>query len=605
MLFCVIFVFLPKINQDKQRKMIKENFIRLFEDSFRNNWDLEAYTDFGDNKTVTYGQVAEEIARIHLIFEQAGIEKDDKVALIGRNSSNWAIAYLATVTYGAVIIPILQDFKPNDVHHIINHSESKMLFVSDHIWDTLDESALNCVRTIFSLNDNRVLHIIQKPRCLPLGEDGSVLEEVDVKDENEEQVFDKLDPAIFDKKNIDKLFEERYTDGFHRDVVRYIDKPNSEMVCISYTSGTTGFSKGVMLTGNNYAGNITFGIITGLLALGYNIVAFLPLAHAYGCAFDFLTATALGAHVHFIGRIPTPKILLKAFAEIRPNVIFTVPLIIEKIYKKQIQPLLGKAALRWVLKVPFLDQTILAQIRKKLVDAFGGNFSQIVVGGAPLNAEVEEFFHKIKFPFTVGYGMTECAPLISYAHKDEFKLKSSGRILDGIMEVKIDNPDPETGIGEIFVRGENVMIGYYKNEAATNEVLDDDGWLHTGDLGTVDDDGTIYIRGRNKTMMLGPSGQNIYPEEIEAKLNNMPYVFESLVVESKGRLIGLVYPDYEVMDKDGITHGELEEIMEENRVQLNQMVAAYEGIGSIKLYPNEFEKTPKKSIKRYLYTAGV
>ncbi len=585
--------------------MIKENFIRFFEDSFRTNWDLNAYTDYGENNTLTYGQVAEQVARLHLLFEQAGIEKDDKVALIGRNSANWAITYLATVTYGAVIIPILQDFKPNDVHHIINHSESKILFVTDNIWKTLDEDALNCVRTIFSLNDFSLLHVIQKPRCLPLDDDGAVIKDVDLDAKAEKPVFDPIDPAIFGTDAIDKLFAEKYPEGFYPDVVRYDDKPNSELVCISYTSGTTGFSKGVMLTGNNYAGNITFGIKTGLLAPGYNIVAFLPLAHAYGCAFDFLTATVLGAHVNFIGQTPTPKVLLGAFAEVKPNVIFCVPLIIEKIYKRMIQPLLGKAALRWVLKVPFLDQTILAQIRKKLVDAFGGNFSQIVVGGAPLNAEVEEFFHKIKFPFTVGYGMTECAPLISYADKDEFKVKSSGKILEGIMEVKIDNPNPDTGTGEILVRGENVMIGYYKNEAATREVLSEDGWLHTGDLGTVDEDGTIFIRGRNKTMLLGPSGQNIYPEEIEAKLNNMPYVFESLVVESNGRLVALVYPDYEIMDKDGITHDKLEEIMEENRRHLNEMVATYEGVSRIKLYPNEFEKTPKKSIKRYLYNTGV
>lgn len=570
--------------------MIKENFIRLFEDSFRSNWDLNAYTNYGEGLTLTYGQVAEEIAKLHLLFEQAEIKQNDKIALIGRNNANWAITYIATVTYGAVIVPILQDFNPTDVHHIINHSGSKALFVSDHIWENLDDSSLHHIKAVFSLNSFELITLVNQP--IP-----QLLEEM----ENPDDVEIPLDSQKLTKNCIDRLFNEKFDSDFHKDDVRYVDKPNSELVCISYTSGTTGFSKGVMLTGNNFAGNITFGIRTRLLAPGYNVVAFLPLAHAYGCAFDFLTATCTGSHVHFIGRTPSARILLNAFAEVRPNVIFCVPLIIEKIYKKQIQPILGKSAVRWVLKVPFLDQTILSQIRKRLVDAFGGNFSQVVVGGAPLNAEVEDFFHKIKFPFTVGYGMTECAPLISYSHTDDFIPKSSGKILD-IMEAKIDNPDPKTGIGEIFVRGENVMTGYYKNEEATQEVLDDEGWLHTGDLGTIDENGNIFIRGRNKTMLLSANGQNIYPEEIEAKLNNMPYVLESLVVENNGRLVALVYPDYDTMDADGVSHDQLDEIMEENKKQLNEVVAAYENIARIQLYPHEFEKTPKKSIKRYLYS---
>ena len=572
--------------------MIKDNFIRLFEDSFRNNWNLEAYTNYGEKLTLTYGQVAEEIAKLHLLFEQAEIKPNDKIALIGKNNANWAVCYLATVTYGAVIIPILQDFNPNDVQHIVNHSEAVSLFVSDNIWENIDEGVLYKVKTVFSLNDFRLLLTLNQPAPTLMEENESV-----------ETIVAPLDTRKLSRDFTQNTFNKKYPEGFHKDVVRYNDKSNAEVVCISYTSGTTGFSKGVMLTGNNYAGNITFGVRTGLLAPGYNIVSFLPLAHAYGCAFDFLTATCLGCHIYFIGRTPSPKILLGAFAEIKPNVIFCVPLIIEKIYKKQIQPLLGKAALRWVLKVPFLDQAILMQIRKKLVDAFGGNFSQIVAGGAPLNSEVEDFFHRIKFPFTVGYGMTECAPLISYAHKDDFIPKSSGKILD-IMEVKIDNPNPSSGIGEILVRGENVMVGYYKNEEATRSILDEAGWLHTGDLGTVDAEGNIFIRGRNKTMILSASGQNIYPEEIEAKLNNMPYVFESLVIENNGRLIALVYPDYETMDNNGISQAQLNEIMDENKKLLNESVASYESIAKIQLYPTEFEKTPKKSIKRYLYTAG-
>ena len=572
--------------------MIKENFIRLFEDSFRKNWNLNAYTNYGENLTLTYAQVAEEIAKLHILFQQAELKRDDKIALIGKNNANWAITYLATVTYGAVIIPILQDFNPNDVHHIVNHSESKALFVSDYIWENLEESSLRTVKSVFSLNDFSLITLINQP--IP-----TLLEESDSKD----TVIAPLDPKKLSRSNIEKLFAEKFNQDFHKDCVRYVDKPNSELVCISYTSGTTGFSKGVMLTGNNYAGNITFGVRTGLLAPGYKIVAFLPLAHAYGCAFDFLTATCLGSHVHFIGRTPSAKILLNAFAEVKPNVIFCVQLIIEKIYKKQIQPLLEKPSMRWVLSIPFLDQTILAQIRKKLVDAFGGNFSQVVVGGAPLNAEVEEFFHKIKFPFTVGYGMTECAPLISYAHTNDFLPKSAGKVLD-IMEAKIDRPDPKTGVGEIFVRGENVMSGYSKNEEATADILDEDGWLHTGDLGTIDGNGNVFIRGRNKTMILSANGQNIYPEEIEAKLNNMPFVMKSLVIESKGRLFALVCPDYEAVDAEGLSQEQLESVMEENRKLLNSTVAAYETVAKVQLYPHEFEKTPKKSIKRYLYTTA-
>lgn len=574
----------------KQEIMIQKNFIRLYEDSFRANWDLNAYTDYGENYTVTYAQVAEQVARLHLLFEECDIKPNDKIALIGKNNANWAVTYLATITYGAIIIPILQDFNPNDVHHIVNHSESKLLFVSDYLWENLYVESLRTVKSVFSLNDFKLIALANQPTP-------TLLEE----SESSDAIIAPFNPEKLTAESITEMFNKKYDNGFHKDCVRYINKPNSELVCISYTSGTTGFSKGVMLTGNNYAGNVTFGIRTNLLAPGNKVVAFLPLAHAYGCAFDFLTATALGCHIFFIGRTPSPKILLSAFAEVRPNVIFCVPLIIEKIYKKQIQPLITKPTMRWVLSIPLLDQTILAQIRKKMVDAFGGNFSQIVVGGAPLNAEVEEFFHKIKFPFTVGYGMTECAPLISYSHTIDFLPKSAGKVLD-IMEAKIDNPDPETGIGEILVRGENVMVGYYKNEQATKDVLDKDGWLHTGDLGTLDDEGNVFIRGRNKTMILSASGQNIYPEEIEAKLNNMPFVMESLVIESKGRLIALVYPDYEAMDTMGINQDQLRELMEENRIMLNSSVAAYESVSKIQLYPNEFEKTPKKSIKRYIYT---
>jgi long-chain acyl-CoA synthetase len=565
--------------------MIQENFIRLFEDSFRNNWELPAYSNYGEDFTMTYADVAKRVARIHILFEQCKLKPNDKVALIGRNNANWAITYIATVTYGAIIVPILQDFNPNDVHHITNHSESVLLFAGDNIWENLEEEKLTTVKAVFSLTGFNCIALLNKE---PKPETAEI---------HELLVLKYLQPDY-----INSLFHAKFPNGFFRDNVRYLDKPNTEIVSINYTSGTTGFSKGVLTSGNALAGNITFGLRTGLVARQYRIISFLPLAHAYGCAFEFLTSTCAGCHIHFIGKIPSPKILLTAFAEIKPNVVFLVPLIVEKIYKKQIQPLLAKPSMRWVLSIPFLDQPVLAQIRKKLIDAFGGEFSQIVVGGAPLNAEVEEFFAKIKFPYTVGYGMTECAPLISYADYKDFIPKSAGKLLD-IMEAKLLDKNPQTSVGEICVRGENVMSGYFKNPEATAQIIDNEGWLHTGDLGTIDSEGNIFIRGRNKTMILSGSGQNIYPEEIEARLNNMPYVMESLVIDSNGKLIALVCPDYEAVDAEHLDQTQLEMVMEENRKILNTSVASYETVAKIQLYPHEFEKTPKKSIKRYLYSA--
>ncbi len=578
--------------------MIQENFIRLFEDAFRKNWELPAYSNYGEDYTLTYEDVAKRVAKLHILFEKCGIVTGDKVSLIGRNNSNWAITYIATVTYGAIVVPILQDFNSNDVHHIANHSESKLLFVSDSNWENLEEEKLTTVKAVFSLTDFNCISVKKDVKQQFYSEINKADEDV------ETETFDKpnyeFDISQLQPEVINVIFKSRYPHGFYRDNVRYIDKPNSELVSINYTSGTTGFSKGVMTSGNAIAGNITFGLRTGLVAPRYRIISFLPLAHSYGCAFEFLTSTVAGCHIHFIGKIPSPKILLNAFAEVKPNVVFLVPLIVEKIYKKQIQPLLAKPSMRWVLSIPFLDQTILNQIKKRLMDAFGGEFSQIVIGGAPLNAEVEDFFHKIKFPYTIGYGMTECAPLISYADYREFVPKSAGKLLD-IMEAKLINTDTETGVGEICVKGENLMNGYYKNQEATDSVIDSEGWLHTGDLGKIDENGNIFIRGRNKSMILGASGQNIYPEEIEAKLNNMPYVMESLIIDDHGKLIALVCPDYDAVDADKLNEKQLEELMEENRKTLNSIVASYETVSKIKLYPNEFEKTPKKSIKRYLY----
>lgn len=400
--------------------------------------------------------------------------------------------------------------------------------------------------------------------------------------------------------------KKNFPKGFYKENINYTELSNEKVMLLNYTSGTTGFSKGVMITGNNLAGNVTFGIRTELLKKGEKVLSFLPLAHAYGCAFDFLTATAVGTHVTLLGKTPSPKILMKAFEEVKPNLIITVPLVIEKIYKNVIQPLINKRSMKWALNIPLLDNQIYAQIRKKLIDALGGRFKEVIIGGAAMNPEVTDFFHKIKFPFTIGYGMTECAPLISFTPDNEFKAGSCGRYLKGLLDVRIDSPDPEHVAGEIVVRGEHVMKGYYKNEKDTEKVLEPDGWLHTGDMGTMDPDGTLYIRGRSKTMILSGSGQNIYPEEIEDKLNNMYLVLESLILDSgNGKLKAMVVPDYEQAEAEGVDKNDLPQIMQNNLTELNSLLAAYERVSEIIIYPTEFEKTPKRSIKRYLYSPSL
>ena len=551
--------------------MIQENFIKIYEKSFQENWDLPALTDYVEQNTMTFADVAKEIARFHILFKECQIRRGDKIALIGRDCANWCVVYMAAITYGAIIVPILPDFNPNDVHHIINHSESVFLFVSDRIWDTLEEEKIGEVRAVFSLTDFRCLH----------QRDG----------ENIQKLL----------KELDSRFTEVYPNGFTRENIRYAELDNDKVLLLNYTSGTTGFSKGVMLTGNNLAGNVTYARTLDILFRGERELCFLPLAHAYSCAFNFLVPMAFGAHVFLLGKLPSPKILLKAFEEIKPNLILTVPLILEKIYKKMIAPQLNKRAMKLSMNVPLMNDRIYAQINKKLTDAMGGRFREVIVGGAAMNQEVADFLYKIKFPYTIGYGMTECGPLISYDNHKEYIPTSCGQILKGIMEVRIDSEDPYNKVGEIQVRGENVMKGYYKNEEATRNVFTDDDWLKTGDLGTIDVNNRIYIRGRSKTMILSSNGQNIYPEEIEAKLNNLPFVLESLIVEREGKLVGLVYPDYDMVYNTGIRHDDLPAIMEQNRKDLNKLLAPYEAITSIVLYPTEFEKTPKKSIKRYLY----
>ena len=547
------------------------NFIKIYEKSFIENWDLPALTDYPTGKTLTYSELACEIARTHVFFESIGLKQGARIALCGKDSMNWVMIYMATVTYGAVIVPILAEFNPIDVTHIVNHSEAELLFVSQHVWEHMEPDTLLKVKGVFSLDNFKLLH------------------------ENGESEM------IRDVRLMKRRFNRRYPDGYTSHDVKYADRDNSELAEINYTSGTTGFSKGVMLTGENLAGNVSFGMHSELHFRSSRALAFLPLAHAYGCAFDMLTPLAVGSHITLLGKTPSPRILLKALGEVKPNLVICVPLILEKIYRNQILPMISKGTMRWTLAVPFLDSLIYAKIRKKLIDAFGGEFEEVIVGGAPLNHEVEEFLHKIKFPFTVGYGMTECGPLISYSPWEKFKVGSSGKVLP-IMEAKILSDDPENVPGEVCVRGANVMKGYYKNPAATEAVLDAEGWLHTGDMGTLSRGNVIYLRGRSKTMILSGSGQNIYPEEIEAKLNNMPFVAESLVVERDGKLVGLVYPDYDAMDRLGLTSTDMDDSMENVRQELNKIVAPYERLAKIILMPNEFEKTPKRSIKRFLYT---
>lgn len=545
------------------------SFIKYIEKSLKDHWDLKAMTNYVTKDEYDYSQVAREIAKIHVLFRELNITQDDKIALVGRNTPEWAIIFLATVSYGAVIVPILQDFHPNDVQHIINHSESKLVFLSDNQWDNLDETKMPLVRGVFSFSDFRCIY---------------------------QAAGETIQMTM---KHLEKSFEETYPNGFTKDSLNFKDKDGNAMTILNYTSGTTGFSKGVMLTGENICCQIEYAYKTNLVGRAYKILSFLPLAHAYGCAFDFIAQFVAGGHITFLTRIPSPKVLLKAMDEIKPDCIFTVPLVIEKIYKNNLLPLLNKTTMKVAMNIPILSNRVYSEIKNKLINVFGGRFRMIVIGGAPLNKEVEDFFVKIKFPFTVGYGMTECAPLISVDTVD-YAPHSVGKPIDDV-EVKIDSQDPYSIPGEILVKGRNVMIGYYKNEEATQSVFTEDGWLKTGDMGIIDKDNNIYIRGRSKTMILTASGQNVYPEEIESKINNLSFVSESIVVQRNDKIVALVYPDFASMDEMGIDHKELESIMEQHRLDLNKKLAAYEQVNKFIIHPTEFEKTPKKSIKRYLY----
>ena len=562
------------------------DLLSVYSQSFSDNFSLPALTDYISGKTISYGDMARRIARLHLFFELAGIHPGDKIALYGKNTPNWVIAFMATITYGAVIVPVLHDFNPVDASHIINHSDSVLLFVSDGLFQNLEYETMPQVRAVISLDSRTVVaeHAPASSGKRSVLSHGSIV------------------------SGLTRRFRKRYPDGFRREDIHYGTFPGESTAVINYTSGTTGYSKGVMLSLDNLRGNVVYGIRSNLHYQGSRALSFLPLAHAYGCAFDMLVPLAVGSHVTLLGKTPTPALLLKAMRQVKPSLIICVPLILEKIYRKVVVPQITKSPVRWVVALPLLDKAVYSLIRSRLVEAFGGAFEEIIVGGAALNPEVEEFLHRIRFPFTVGYGMTECGPLISYSPWRRFRPGSAGRTLRGIMEAKILQ-DETLGLaggkypqGEIMVRGLNVMKGYYKNPDATEGVLEEDGWLHTGDMGWIGPDSrTVNIRGRYKTMILTANGQNIYPEEIEAKLSNMPYVNECLVVERDGRLVALCHPDADQVQRDGLDNAKLEEAMEANRRSLNKIVAPYEQVQAIELMPDEFEKTPKRSIRRFLY----
>lgn len=549
--------------------MLQQNLIEDISNSINSNWDLPVFSNYG-SKPFTYGHLARKINYWHFLFKKLDIKPEAKIALAGRNSTEWAEVYLAVISYGTVVVPILPDFTAENIHHIINHSESSLLFAADNIFDNLDTNKVKGLKAVFSLNDFSILHASEKNKEKLSGGKG----------EFQNSVAAMVAQGKFQLPAIG----------------------NDKLVEIMYTSGTTGFSKGVMLNLNSLSANIIFARENMPLKSGDQILSFLPLAHAYACAFEFLFPVSIGAHITFLTKLPNPQLLLRAFADVKPRLIFLVPLLLEKIYKNKIKPQLQTKKVKFLTNVPGLNQVVYKKIKKSLEQAFGGNFIEVVIGGAALNNEVEDLLKKIKFPYTVGYGMTECGPLISYESWQTSKKYSVGKVIS-YLDIRINSEEPAAKAGEILVKGENVMQGYYKNEDATNSTLEKDGWLHTGDLGIIDPEGYIFIRGRSKNMILGPSGQNIYPEEIEAQLNNMDCINESLVMDANGKLVALVYPDFEKADALSLDEKGLQKQMNDNLKLINQELPTFSKLHHLKLFPEEFEKTPTKKIKRYLYTS--
>lgn len=547
-----------------------ESVNKIIERGVKANWELPSLSNFR-GATLTYKEVARKIEKLHILFEECGVEKGDRIAISSRNQANWAVSFFAVLTYGAVPVPLLHEFKPGNVHHLVNHSESKVLFVDEIIWEGLEISEMPDVNVVVQVNSLSIIY-------------------------SKDRDMDELVKAVSDK------FDAKFPGGVRPEDICYHEDKAEELAVINYTSGTSGFSKGVMIPYRAIWSNIDFARkVMPMLVAGCNIVSMLPSAHMYGLMFEVFYEFTVGVHVHFLTRVPSPKIILQAMKEIRPNLVIAVPLIIEKVYKNTIKPVIdNNKSIKFLLKVPVLDQIVLKKIKVQIYEAFGGNFEEVIVGGAALNKEVDMFFHKIGFPYTVGYGMTECAPIIGYAHWDRTKPYSCGQLAPNL-EIKIDSADPRNVPGEILLKGANVFQGYYKNPQATRSSFTEDGWFRTGDMGVIDEEGYIFLRGRNKCMILGPSGQNIYPEEIEGVINNVKYVVDSLVIEDHGVMTALIYPDFAQAQADGLDGDALAQFLDEAVAEAGKDLANYSRVKKIEIMPEDFERTPKKSIKRYLY----
>ena len=549
--------------------MIYKSVNKMFEQALRENWERPALSNYRGT-TIFYRDLAERIAKLHILFEHCGLQKGDKVAICARNQVNWAVSFLSAMTYGAVPVPILHEFKPGNVHHLVNHSEAKVLFVDPIVWEGLSESEMPDVQAIVRVDTFKL-------------------------------IYASSEDITYAREHLNSLFGAKYPESFGPSDMDYYEDSPEELALINYTSGTSGFSKGVMIPYRTIQSNMEFAAIAcPYMDNNSNIIAMLPSAHMYGLMFEVLYQLYKGVHVHFLTRVPSPKIIMEALAEVKPDLVISVPLVIEKIYKRKVRPILEKNGIRQMLRLHIFDQLILNKIKTELINAFGGRFHEVIIGGAAFNKDVEEFFKRIHFPFTVGYGMTECGPIITYDDWSTVKLYSCGKAAPN-MTIKIDSSDPENIPGEVLVKGDNVFLGYYKNQEATDAVLDEDGWFHTGDLATMSADGHFFVRGRSKNMLLGPNGQNIYPEEIEDKLNSLAMVNESIVLQSNDKLVALVHPDMDEVSNLGFTDEDLANIMEENRKELNQQMPSFAHISRIQLHDTEFEKTAKKSIKRYLY----
>ena len=548
---------------------MEKSFLAFIEQSIKKNWDLDALTDY-KGATLQYKDLARKIEKLHILLEESGVRPGDKVAICGRNSSHWGVAFLATLTYGAIAVPILHEFKADTIHNIVNHSDARLLFVGDMAWESLNEAEMPLLEGIILMTDFTLLVCRSK----------------------------QLEYA---REHLNEMFGRKFPRNFRREHVSYRRDTPEELAIINYTSGTTSFSKGVMLPYRSLWSNTQFAFEVLPLQAGNRVVSMLPMAHMYGLAFEFLYEICCGCHVYFLTRMPSPKIIAQAFTDVKPHIVIAVPLIIEKIIKKGVLPKMETLKMKMLMKLPIINDKINEAVREQMVKGFGGQFYEIIVGGAAFNSEIETFLKGLDFPYTVGYGMTECGPIISYEDWKSFRPGSCGKAAPR-MEIRIDSPDPQYTVGEILVRGDNVMLGYYKNPESTAQAIDKDGWLHTGDLGVMDAEGNLFIKGRSKYMLLGPSGQNIYPEEIEEQLNNLPYVAECIVIQQKdNKLAALVYPDFEAAYAQGMNEADIEKQMEENRLMLNAALPSYSQIAAVKIYPEEFEKTPKKSIKRFLY----